>query len=297
VLLLITGSVDGTSDRIVLSYGDDVFRLNYDLWRDYEISFTQDGWRIRNPANGLAITSETISRAFWWKPFAYPSPEDPLIQEEIKYTFRDIYGWCADRGVARGNHFTYHHVLGKMTILGKAKIYFAVPDTLVTVGLSGIRDFHGEPIVVKSLSSARTGDSNIMVTTEVEADRLDPSFPWCVQQKIESDWDVTVFYCDRRCFAFKRSRADLNGLDWRVAQSVDPSRKDWIPIDLGAGVAEKIVSLSDDIDVEFGRYDFLLDKRTGALTFLELNAHGQWVFLDYFDEYGLMDCFLNWIKR
>ncbi|HTW35919.1 MAG TPA: hypothetical protein VMD53_14970 [Rhizomicrobium sp.] len=102
---------------------------------------------------------------------------------------------------------------------------------------------------------------------------------------------------DRRCFAFKRSRADLNGLDWRVAQSSDPFRKDWIPIDLDAGVAEKIASLSDDIAICFGRYDFLIDRQTGELVFLELNAHGQWVFLDYFEEYGLMDCFINWLKR
>jgi hypothetical protein len=297
VLLLITGSADGTSDRIVLSYGDDVFRLNFDLWRDYRIAFTQDGWRIDNPINGLCISSDTVSRAFWWKPFGYPSTEDPLVQEELKYTFRDLYGWCVDKGVARGNHFTYHNVLGKMTILGKAKKYFAVPDTLVTVGLSGIRDFDGTPVVVKSLSSARTNDSNIMVTTEVDAERLDPAYPWYIQEKIDSDWDVTVFYCGGRCFAFKRSRANLSGLDWRMAQSSDISEKAWIPIDLGADGVERIVSLSNDIAVTFGRYDFLMDKDTGELVFLELNAHGQWVFLDYFDEHGLMDCFIQWLKR
>jgi hypothetical protein len=184
-----------------------------------------------------------------------------------------------------------------MTILGKAKKYFDVPDTLVTVGLSGIREFDGTPVVVKSLSSARTNDSNIMLTTEVDADRLDPGFPWYVQEKIESEWDVTVFYCDGRCFAFKRSRADLSGLDWRIAQSADISKKEWFPIDLSTAVIEQMISLSNDININFGRYDFLINKTTGKIVFLELNAHGQWVFLDYFNEYGLMNCFIKWMKR
>jgi hypothetical protein len=297
MLLLVTTSIDGTSDRIVSAYGGDVFRLNHDLWRDYRISFTQDGWRIDNPINGLRITSDTVSRAFWWKPFGLPSKDDALVQEEVKYIFRDIYGWCADKGITRGNHFTYHSLFGKLTILGKAKKHFRVPETLVSVGLSGIRNFDGRPTVIKSLSSARTSDSNIILTTEADVDRLDPAFPWYVQEKIDSAWDVTVFYCDRRCFAFKRSRADLTGLDWRVAQSRDPSKKDWIAFDLGADATARLVSLSNDIAVDFGRYDFLLDDRTGELVFLELNAQGQWVFLDYGDEYGLLDCVIQWIKR
>ena len=35
MLLLITGSLDATADRLVAEYGEGLFRFNFDLWRDY----------------------------------------------------------------------------------------------------------------------------------------------------------------------------------------------------------------------------------------------------------------------
>jgi hypothetical protein len=67
MLLLFSGSYDGTVDRIVLSYGVDVFRFNYDLWQDYELSFTELGWTIRDP-QGREITSETVTATYCDRP-------------------------------------------------------------------------------------------------------------------------------------------------------------------------------------------------------------------------------------
>ena len=33
------------------------------------------------------------------------------------------------------------------------------------------------------------------------------------------------------------------------------------------------------------------------LSFLEVNANGQWVFLDIMDQYGLLNCVIDWLKR
>lgn len=297
MLLLITGSYDGTSDRIVAAYGPGIFRLNHDLWRDYQISFSSGGWRIANPHNGLVIGSDTIKSAFWWKPFLSPSNEDSYVQEEVKYIFRDIYGWCVDKGIARGNHFTYHSVFGKVTILSKAKTYFKIPETSVSIGRLDVDKFKDKKIVVKSLATARTNDGNILITTEANINRLDPAYPWYIQERVDSEWDVTIFYCNEECFAFRRSRADLSGLDWRAQQSSDPSRKEWFAFTLAADVKDRIVDLSREINISFGRYDFLLEKGSDDLIFLEVNAHGQWVFLDYFEEYGLLDCVINWLKH
>jgi hypothetical protein len=297
VLLLITGSYDGTSDRIVTAYGAGVFRLNHDLWRDYQISFSSAGWRIVNPCNGLVIESDTVKSAFWWKPFLTPLEEDPYVQEEVKYIFRDIYGWCVDKGIARGNHFTYHSVFGKVTILKKAQSYFKIPETSVSIGRLDADRFKDKKIVVKSLATARTNDGNILITTEANINRLDPAYPWYIQERIDSEWDVTIFYCNKECFAFKRSRADLKGLDWRAHQSSDPSRKEWFVFPLAADIKDKIVDLSRELNISFGRYDFLLEKGSDDLVFLEVNAHGQWVFLDYFEEHGLLDCVVNWLKH
>jgi hypothetical protein len=297
VLLLITGSFDGTADRVVAAYGPGVFRLNYDLWRDYEIFFSSSEWRIVNSRNGLVISSNTITAAFWWKPFVYPLDEDSYVKEEVNYIFRDLYGWCVDKGIARGNHFTYHSVFGKISILNKAMKYFKIPDTYVSMGKLPSEKLNNKQIVVKSLATARTNDGNILITTEADVAQLDPIYPWCIQELIDSEWDITTFYCDEQCFTFKRSRADLSGLDWRAHQSNDPRKKEWFPVTLAENINNKIVALSRDLNVSFGRYDFLLERKTDDLVFLELNAHGQWVFLDYFEEHGLLDCVINWLKR
>ena len=63
MLLLITGSKDGTSDRIVAMLEKNVFRLNFDLWKEYKIDFTPVGWKISNPASH-EVTSETNNFIF-----------------------------------------------------------------------------------------------------------------------------------------------------------------------------------------------------------------------------------------
>jgi hypothetical protein len=34
----------------------------------------------------------------------------------------------------------------------------------------------------------------------------------------------------------------------------------------------------------------------GEIKFLEFNANGQWVFLDFHEKYGLLDCVVEYLK-
>ena len=295
MLLLFSGSYDGTVDRIVLSYGGSVFRFNYDLWQDYDLSFTEDGWAIRNP-EGLVITSETVSVAYWWKAFAFFTQDDKYVRAEVKYIFRDIYGWCQSRGLVKGNSIDFHNKLGKMTILGFAKKFFKISPTLVCLKKYGTQRLDNTSVVAKSLASELSDDDLALMTTEVDIKTLDPSYPWYLQAKIDSAWDVTVFFCNGRSFPFRRSRKDLKGLDWRADQNVEMLAGDWEKMPTSAVFSEKIQHLSQELGVEFGRYDFMTVGDTEDLIFLEFNANGQWVFLDPFDKHGLLDCVTSWLK-
>ena len=295
MLLLIAGSPDGTADRIVSAYGSEVFRLNFDLWKDYHLALSPDGWSIENPA-GLKITSKTVTRAFWWKAFNFwVAGEDKLISAEVRYIFREIYGSCVDKGIAKGNFIDWHNLRGKVHILRLAKQFFHIPKTLVTLNGSGTDSLNGLSLVAKSLSSELSNENTVMATVEVGLDRIDPSFPWYLQSKVDSDWDVTVLQCGNLLFPFRRSRKNLKGLDWRLEQSFDYSTKEWFPFEISKTDAKNIIKLSESIGVEFGRYDFLIDT-SGNLLFLEFNANGQWVFLDVWNEYGLLDAVVGWIK-
>lgn len=296
MLLLITGSLDATADRLVAEYGEGLFRFNFDLWRDYRVSFTENGWKILNPV-GLEITSDSVAAAFWWKAFSFNLNEDNFIKAEVRYVFRDIFGWCQLKGFMKGNPPDFHNRFGKFTILGIARKYFKVPPSLVTVQKFQTNRFENRKVVAKSLSSEQTSEGTVLFTTPVEIDTIDPNFIWYLQQEIQSDFDVTVLFCDGQCFAFERSRSDLAGLDWRKEQTLDFSRKEWFPFQLTADEVKNICEMSNEMGVEFGRYDFLREKSDGTLIFLEFNASGQWVFLDVFNEYNLLSTVAGWLKR
>ncbi len=286
MLLLFTGSLDGTSDLLIQELRTNVFRYNYDLFKDYRFQFTPDYWEISNPA-GHSINSNIVSSAFWWKAFNfYLMDEEPFIVEEAKYVCRELYHWCRVRGLAKGNPHDFHHHMGKMNILSLASKHFQIPDTLITLGLGGLEKLKGKPIVAKSLTSGLTTTNKALFTTEVKAETLHPEFQWFLQEKITSDADVTIFVCGDKQFAFYRSRDDLEGLDWRKEQTFDMHKKEWFLFDLTEKQSTSVANFAHDLGVDFGRLDLM--TLNDDLIFLEFNANGQWVFLDYSGEVGLV---------
>lgn len=295
VLLLLTGSLDGTSDRIISKLGNRAFRFNFDLYKDYDLAFTPEGWTIRNPA-GHSISSKNITSAFWWKAFNYYLlDQDKFIVEEVKYVFRELYNWCQLRGLAKGNAHDFHNRLGKMNLLHIAARYFQIPKTLATFRLAGVSDFHDGRTVAKSFSSGLTVTNRALMTTEVDPKSLDPNFPWYLQERVDSDADITIFICGNKHFSYERDRSALKGLDWRTEQSTDPSVKEWARFDLSEEESSAIKSFCRDIDVSWGRLDLMRTKE--GLVFLEYNANGQWVFLDYSGEVGLVDHVANYLTQ
>lgn len=297
MLLLLTGSGDGSADRIVSRFDDDqIFRFNFDLWADYELTLTPNYWQISSPC-GHKISSETVTRAFFWKAFHfYLLDTDHLISSEVKYIFRELYNWCAMRNLLRGTPYAYHNKMGKISILSIAKEHFSIPATLITIKNSGLDLLSNHSVVAKSLSSAVSSEQTVLATTEIELNQLHPAYPWYLQEKIESDWDITVFQCGTKLFAFRRSRADLKGVDWRTEQKFDDSIQEWFPFELTDDESNKVKCLSNDLGIDFGRYDFMSSKLENRLIFLEYNANGQWVFLDPHDKFGLLDQVVNYLS-
>jgi hypothetical protein len=296
LLLLITGSGDGTSDLLVSRLGKTVFRFNYDLFKDYKLAFTSHGWTIENPA-GHFISSETVTTAFWWKAFNfYLLDQEKFIEEEVKYVFREIYHWCRLRGLVRGNPHDYHNHMGKMNILSIAKNYFSTPKTLACFALAGKDMLEESKVVAKSFTSGLTTTNKALFTTEVDLQRLDPSYPWFLQELIISESDETVFVCGENLFAFRKSRANLKGLDWRKEQDFENlTSNDWSPFDLTSDEFRKTSAFLKNLGVNWGRLDFM--RRGRDLIFLEFNANGQWVFLDYQDKYGLLDTVVEYLTK
>lgn len=295
MILLITGSLDGTSDLIVGELGEKVFRFNFDLFNDYELEFTPNFWRIRSPT-GRTIDSETVSSVFWWKAFSYYlTDQEEFIVEEVKYIFREIYHHSRLRGLTKGVPHDYHNQMGKMNILSIASRYFAIPQTLATFRLAGVGKLGALPVVAKSFTSGLTTTNKALFTTAVETKALHPDFPWYLQERIESPADVTIFVCGQDLFAFERNRTNLKGLDWRAEQNFDVESEEWQPIKLTHDECTSTRALCKDLGVDWGRMDLM--RRDDELVFLEYNANGQWVFLDHHGKYGLVDAVIRYVTK
>ena len=286
MLLFITGSGDVTANLLFENCNLAAFRLNYDLWQDYSIRFAPDRWEITNPV-GRTITSETATHCFWWKAFHYRFDADQYIVAEIKYVFRELYGSFLRRGLVVGNPPTFHDDCGKLHILHTASKYFRIPETLCGWNLPATTDRSAaHELVAKSLASADTSDGRILFTTPVAYAEIDRTLPWYLQAKVEARADVTVFVCGASQFAFSRSREDLVGLDWRRFIPQTPEASGWRPKTLSPGEATALRALCHDLGVAWGRFDLMEDG--DGLVFLEFNANGQFGFLDFDCDNGLM---------
>jgi hypothetical protein len=297
MLLLLTSSTDGTADLLAGRLQSNLFRLNYDLLDEYEIEFGPAQWRVTDPT-GRSITSTTCQRAFWWKAFsAWRSDLDKMLLAEHKYFFKDLYGLLAYEGKVVGNPPDWHNRLGKMGVLHVAAQHMPTPTSLVTMKLAGAEALTTSSIVAKSLSSALTSTNKALFTTEVSLNQLHPGYLWFLQSKIESRWDVTVFLCDGKLFPFRRDRASLKGIDWRAEQSFDVDSSEWEYFDLSSTHADPLRRIASELGVEFGRFDLMSEGDSEELVFLEYNANGQWVFLDYHNRHGLLDAVVSWLTK
>jgi hypothetical protein len=293
VLLILTGSIDGTSNLLLGRLANKAFRFNFDLFNEYYFELSSSGWLIRNPV-GQSISSETVTGIFWWKVTSYRAAEDEFINEEIKYVFRELYCWGVDRGLAKGIPPDFHNRHGKISILARAKNYFHIPETLVTWGFQSLP--FTDTVVAKSLSSSFTSNNQALFTTPVNPKQLDPRYPWYLQKKIEAVYDVTTFVCGEKTFCFKRDRSTLKGLDWRLEQDFTGQTEEWLPRGHTKQESSAILNFCADLGVDWGRIDFL-ELDNGELIFLEYNANGQWGFLDYTHKYGLLDAVVEYLQK
>ena len=293
MLLIITHSEDGVIHALVEKLQEKIFRFNYDLFSDYYLELTPDYWKITSPT-GHSISSKTISSCFWWKAFSPEmSAQDNYVVEEVKYIFREIYNWCRLNSLVKGNSFEFHNQLGKNSILNAASEFFRIPKTLITLNCAGIDSLIEAKTVAKSLSSAATNSNASLLTTEVDVKKLDPKFPWYLQEKVVSEFDITVFICNKKLFPYKRSRKDLKGLDWREKQNFEFYEQEWFNLKLTSKEESSILKFCEKINVDWGRLDFMRDD--DQLVFLEFNANGQWLFLDPEDKDGMLDAVINYL--
>jgi hypothetical protein len=140
-----------------------------------------------------------------------------------------------------------------------------------------------------------TSTNRALFTTEVQFSKLDVRYPWYLQEKVDAKSDVTIFVCGQKLFPFERDRSQLKGLDWRNQDDIFSTEQKWHPFELSTQQNKSVRAFLSGIGVDWGRLDFMW---TGSeLVFLEYNANGQFVFLDYNNQFGLLDAVVDYLLK
>jgi hypothetical protein len=294
MLLILTNSLDGTTDEIVRRIGSDkVFRFNVDLWRDYVFRVDTHGFHLADPT-GRQYDSKDFRAAYLRK----PSFDDPLsipeggcpeawLRAQISYFVQELYNWCAQQGLVRLVERGAQTRFGKFSQLWTASQYFSVPSWHFTRGTPLQSD--GHEYIVKPLTADFIGDYKLLFTTRAAPRELDPTYPWLLQREVAASHDVTVVYVAGQCFAFGLDRSTFSGVDWR--KHINRVELTWKPWHLTEADRAAIGAFMHDARLDFGRLDFLACG--DELQFLEVNPNGQWAWLDEDGEQGIFDAVIG----
>ncbi len=292
ILIIFTCSDDGTVDRLEPLLKVDHLRINLDRPESWSFEATSQHWKL--VADGLEVTESSKAFAWWWKAFLADFDMDSYLKAEIEYITREVYRDFSSRGLVVGNDFLHHEFKGKRHYLNSAARFFRTPQYLVSH--HGKSKLSTNDVVAKSLASSAFSSSKVLYTTRVKQTDLDFGNTWFLQEFIDSEWDVTVLIVGRELYGFQRRRTPGKTVDWRKEQSFSNSAKEWMPIALTSGEILQISNFARAESLHWGRVDFLRSS-SGELVFLELNANGQFGFLDPLNEFGLFTSVAEYLSE
>lgn len=298
MIFILTCSQDSTTDLVMGELGaGDSLRINIDRPQDFIWDFHADGFNVADTTSGKEITERTLTSFYLRKPMFFDAidvPADGCVEnwrrEETEELFSDFFRECQSRGLTslvRSKNDRY----GKLRQMLAAKKFFHVAPW---------HFFHGKlpdalkrgRWVVKSLTATPLGRNMAFFVKEVDPGKLDLSYPWFVQEKIDGEEEVTVVFVEGRTYAAHASRASFGGEDSRKALFENPVS--WPKCNLSRDEEEAIRGFMDATGHGFGRFDFI--RKGGELWFLELNPNGQWAWLDQRNEKGLISLVADAIR-
>lgn len=276
--LIITDSYDATTDVLINYIGNlNIFRLNYDMYKETKISIYNDG--IKLSVNNKEITDKEVSKVLWRKPFNMDLEIDRYIDAELKYIYREIYNYFSTQNKTILVAPNIEKYIGKIVQMTIAKKYFIVPNWSVELN----NNLSNGICVAKSLSTEMTSNNKIIYTTKITKEHLDIKYPWFLQDLIDSELDITVVYIDGKSFVYELTRKkDI--IDWR--KEINKEKQQWKIHQISTEFKNAIIDYMNHLSLKFGRLDFLF--KSGIYYFLEVNPNGQWAWLDIENKNGLM---------
>lgn len=282
MILAISSSFDKTIDYITQKHGADHFyKFNIDQLSNYKILYNQNGFSITNP-EGLTLSEKNCSSIYYRKPTPESLPEfiSTIYHPHI---YREVFSFTDGLTEAfRGTCLTKPSILRKadnkiFQLRAALDLGFKIPTPLITNSIDNVINELSTPIV-KPLASGLIEYDNKkeyvqtnLVDFSKSTDTLKYS-PCYFQNYQAKDYEVRVTIIDEHIYPVKI--ISKNTIDWRKKNN----HIEYEIIDIPINIKEKSLQLMKNLNLKFGCFDFIVSE--GEWFYLEVNANGQWVWLE-----------------
>ncbi|MFM0244914.1 MvdC/MvdD family ATP grasp protein [Paraburkholderia sediminicola] len=282
-VLVVTGSHDLTCDYVIEKHpAVSFYRFDIDHFSQYNVSFSDYGFLIENDTGQISTDTcqsiyyrkprlEDLSEAFNAKYHDFAHAECYAIVEGIVESFA---GRCLSRPsiLRKANN--------KILQLSVAKTAgFRMPKSLITNSPSAKAKFFDGQTIIKPLASGTIdveGQKEYVQTNLVD-ESIDDSLlkyaPAYFQGYIEKDYELRLTFVGMDVYSVRIDSE--NKIDWRKRGNNVSYSAEAVPQD----IYEKCLKFMKNLDMEFGCFDFLV--KDGEYIFLEMNANGQWAWLEF----------------
>lgn len=283
VVLVITSSHDRTCDYLISKYKEVIFfRFNMDMFSTYELSISSEGFSISNKFR--KVNNNSCKSIYFRKPVQ----EDLVDVYEEKYhqfSYRESYalveglveyfpGKCLSRPstMRRAGNKVFQALIAN-------EVGFNMPTLSITNSLESVERISKNISIVKPLSIGEIADRSHKeyVQTNLYDEKIDLSLlrytPAYFQRYIDKDYEVRITFVAKKSFSVRIDSEDP--IDWRRPGNEVTYSKCEIPND----IYENCLSFLDKTEMEFGCFDFII--LNGEWYFLEMNANGQWAWLEF----------------
>lgn len=284
-VLVITNKIDLTVDYLISKYRNEVnfFRLNTDCFHDYNISIKNRDIIIEYMDKSSNISISECDSLYYRK-ISFPTLEEyPLKYRELmRKEMQNIIDGIAERigNIALTKPSILRRADNKvLQLLLAQELGFNIPESLITNSNSAAMEFiNTYDSIIKPISIGKIineGTLEVIQTNSINKniaiDGLSNS-PAYFQKYQVKDYEVRLTIVNKKLFAVRIDSS--NKIDWRKKDAKLKYSNIKIPKDISI----KCLVMMEKLELKFAAFDFIV--KDNEFIFLELNANGQWLWLE-----------------
>ncbi|WP_299489867.1 hypothetical protein [uncultured Shewanella sp.] len=296
---MVTSSYDKTCSYIIKKFSQlTFFRLDLDKFSDYHITFSVDGFKIED-ANHYIDSGSCVS-IYLRKP-SMEKLDDIFETHYHSYIHKETYAFV--EGIIESFNGI---VLTKPSVMRRAnnkvfqaslaaKVGFHLPEFAITNNVDLLKHFTENAGIIKpiAIGEITSGSSKEFVQTNL----IDPTFeannfeysPVYLQHFIEKEYEVRITVIDGNFFPVKINSE--NNIDWRKPNNKVSYEVYSIP----STIRNNCLNFMDLCNMKFGCFDFVVKDSTWY--FLEMNANGQWAWLEFETEFNISGAIIRYLTK